>query len=358
MICCAHASDPDHRPRSGRWLLGETTWPPSLRGYSRGALPIMKPGALRVRIQTLLVATSLTALAVAFPSTAAEQVQAARRQPIDGPTAMARSRVAADVLMSSYEPGKAWFPSSWWNSAVALQTIGDYMERTGDRRYLPQLDNTFEKDKGTFPAGALSGDPLLGNFTSRAIDDSEWWGLTWVGAYDVTHDQKYLDMALKIADYVQGYWDPSTCGGGVWWDAEKTNKNAVANELYVRPTAQLHNRISGDTPWLAPAKAGWSWLTGSGMINGSGLVNDGLTGDCHNNGGTVWSYNQGLAIGAGLELERATHDPAIMTTVRRLADAAITSPALVSDGVLTESCDATDRTCDDNAKQFKGVFAR
>jgi rhamnogalacturonyl hydrolase YesR len=92
------------------------------------------------------------------------------------------------------------------------------MQRTGDRRYLGQLDNTFEKDKGAFPAGVLSGDPLLGNFTSRAIDDSEWWGLTWLQAYDLTHDPKYLDMAVTIADYVNGYWDTSTCGGGVWWD--------------------------------------------------------------------------------------------------------------------------------------------
>jgi predicted alpha-1,2-mannosidase len=274
------------------------------------------------------------------------------------PPSVARAKAAAAVLMRDYDPVKAWWPSSWWNSAVAMQTIEDYMQRTGDRSYLAQVDNTFEKDKGTFPAGVLSGDPLLGNFTSRAIDDSEWWGLTWIGAYDLTHDAKYLDMAVTIADYVQGYWDPSTCGGGVWWDAEKTYKNAVTNGLYVRLTAELHNRISGDTTWLARAKAGWSWLTGSGMINASGLVNDGLTGDCHNNGGTVWSYNQGLAIGAGLELSRATHDPAVLTTVRRLADAALDSPALVSGGVLTESCDAPDKTCDDNAKQFKGVFAR
>jgi predicted alpha-1,6-mannanase (GH76 family) len=239
-----------------------------------------------------------------------------------------------------------------------MQTIEDYMLRTGDRSYVAQMDNTFEKDKGTFPAGQLSGDPLLGNFTSRAIDDSEWWGLTWVGAYDVTHDQKYLDMAVKIADYVQGYWDPSTCGGGVWWDAEKTYKNAVTNGLYVRLTAELHNRIDGDTTWLARAKAGWAWLTGSGMINASGLVNDGLGADCKNNGGTVWSYNQGLAIGAGAELYRATHDASVLATARRLADAgtAAGSP-LVSHGILTEKCDP-DASCDDNAKQFKGVFLR
>jgi predicted alpha-1,6-mannanase (GH76 family) len=317
----------------------------------------MKLGALRIRVQTLLAAASLTAMAVSLPSMAAEQAQATARQ-TDGPTAMARARVAADVLMSSYDPDKAWFPSSWWNSAVALQTVGDYMQRTGDRRYLGQLNNTFEKDKGVFPAGVLSGDPLLGNFTSRAIDDSEWWGLTWVQAYDLTHDVKYLNMAVTIANYVDGYWDTGTCGGGVWWDGERTYKNAITNGLWIRLTAELHNRIPGDTLWLGRSRTAWAWFQGSGMINANGLVNDGLTNACTNNGQNVWSYNQGLAIGAGLELWRATRDPQVLTSVRRLADAAIGPDALVTNGVLTETCDATDQTCDDNGKQFKGIFMR
>jgi predicted alpha-1,6-mannanase (GH76 family) len=317
----------------------------------------MKLGALRIRVQTLLAVASLTAMAVTLPSIAAEQAQATARQ-TDGSTAMARARVAADVLMSSYDPGKAWFPSSWWNSAVALQTVGDYMQRTGDRRYLGQLNNTFEKDKGVFPAGVLSGDPLLGNFTSRAIDDSEWWGLTWVQAYDLTHDPKYLNMAVTIANYVDGYWDTGTCGGGVWWDGERTYKNAITNGLWIRLTAELHNRIPGDTLWLGRSRTAWAWFQGSGMINANGLVNDGLTNACTNNGQNVWSYNQGLAIGAGLELWRATRDPQVLTSVRRLADAAIGPDALVSNGVLSETCDATDQTCDDNGKQFKGIFMR
>lgn len=276
----------------------------------------------------------------------------------DGSTAVARARVAADVLMASYDPDKAWFPSSWWNSAVALQTVGDYMQRTGDRRYLGQLDNTFEKDKGAFPPGVLSGDPLLGNFTSRAIDDSEWWALTWLQAYDLTGNRKYLNMAVTIANFVYGYWDTSTCGGGVWWNAERTYKNAVTNGLWIRLTAELHNRIQGDHEWLARSRAAWAWFQGSGMINAQGLVNDGLTDACTNNGQTVWSYNQGLAIGAGLELWRATRDPSILATVRHLADAAIGADGLVADGILTERCDALDQTCDDNGKQFKGIFMR
>jgi predicted alpha-1,6-mannanase (GH76 family) len=275
-----------------------------------------------------------------------------------GPTATARARVAADVLMSSYEPVKAWFPSSWWNSAVALQTVGDYMERTGDRRYLQQLDTTFEKDKGVFPAGYLSGDPLLGNFTSRAIDDSEWWALTWVQTYDLTKNPKYLDMAVTIARYVEGYWD-DTCGGGVWWDAERTYKNAVTNGLWIRLTAELHNRIPGDRHWLGRAQQGWNWFTGSGLINADGLVNDGLTtSTCQSNHETVWTYNQGLAIGAGLELWRATRNPGLLTTVRRLADSAIGTKGLAPGGVLAESCEVPGKSCDDNQKQFKGIFLR
>lgn len=317
----------------------------------------MKLDASRLRVQMLLAVTSLTAMAITFPSAAAEQARSASPH-ADGPAAMARARVAADVLMSSYEPEKAWFPSSWWNSAVALQTIGDYMQRTGDRRYLGQLNNTFEKDKGVFPAGVLSGDPLLGNFTSRAIDDSEWWGLTWLQAYDLTHDPKYLNMAVTIASYVNGYWDTGTCGGGVWWDGERTYKNAVTNGLWIRLTAELHNRIPGDTLWLGRSRTAWAWFQGSGLINADGLVNDGITNACTNNGQNVWSYNQGLAIGAGLELWRATRDPQVLTSVRRLADAAIGPNALVTDGVLTDICDAADQTCDDNGKQFKGIFMR
>lgn len=305
---------------------------------------------------TLAVA-GLMMLAVALAPVATAQTRPSGPR-TDGSTAVARSRVAADVLMSSYDPDKAWFPSSWWNSAVALQTVGDYMQRTGDRRYIGPLDNTFEKDKGVFPAGVLSGDPLLGNFTSRAIDDSEWWGLTWVQAYDLTGNRKYLDMAVTIADYVHGCWDTSTCGGGVWWNAERTYKNAITNGLWIRLTAELHNRMHGDKLWLARSREAWAWFQGSGMINAKGLVNDGLTDTCANNGQTVWSYNQGLAIGAGLELWRATRDPGILATVRHLADAAIGPDGLTADGILTESCDALEQTCDDNAKQFKGIFMR
>jgi predicted alpha-1,6-mannanase (GH76 family) len=269
-----------------------------------------------------------------------------------------RTQAAADALMYSYDPNTAYWDSSWWNSAVALATMIDYMRQTGDTSYEWIVDHTFEVDKVPFPAGARSSDAIDGDFISRATDDSEWWALAWIDAFDLTGDTKYLEEAVTIANYVNGLWDTSTCGGGVWWDRERTYKNAVTNGLWIVLAAQLHERLAGDTLWLGRATTAWNWFQSSGMIDSAGLVNDGLTSGCANNGQTVWSYNQGLAIGAGVEIWRATGDGSALAKARQLADAGTTSSALVSGGVLTEPCDTATAGCDDNGKQFKGVFMR
>jgi len=269
-----------------------------------------------------------------------------------------RAAAAADALMWSYQPDTAWWLSSWWNSAVAVTAVMDWMKKTGRTDYRWIVDRTFTVNKVAMPAGQKSSDPIDGDFISRAIDDAAWWGIAWVQAYDLTGDARYLNEAVIIANYVNGFYDTSTCGGGVWWDRERTYKNAVTIGLYVRLAASLHNRLSGDTTWLNRAVTGWNWFAGSGLINSAGLVNDGLTGGCANNGGTVYTYNQGLAIGAAVEVYRATGNAAVLSAARRLADSAMSSTVLTKSGILTESCDTADRTCDDNGKQFKGVFMR
>ncbi|HEV2638182.1 MAG TPA: glycoside hydrolase family 76 protein [Actinocrinis sp.] len=265
---------------------------------------------------------------------------------------------AASALMWSYDPYNAWWPSSWWNSAVGLTSIIDYTQKTGDTQYEWIVNRTLQVNDVAFPAGTRSSDPIQGDFISQATDDTEWWALAWIDAYDLTKNQTYLNEAVTIMNYVSTLWDTGTCGGGVWWNTQKTYKNAVTNGLYVTLTASLHNRIPGDTAWLAKANTAWTWFLGSGMINSSGLVNDGQTTSCTDNNQTVWSYNQGLAIGAGLEMYKATGNAADLTEAEHLAQSAIGSTALASNGLLTESCDSPTTTCDDNQKQFKGIFMR
>ncbi|WP_203660695.1 glycoside hydrolase family 76 protein [Actinocatenispora rupis] len=269
----------------------------------------------------------------------------------------ARSRAAAAVtaMMGWYDTdsGRWDRDAPWWQSGNALQSLLDYVAATGDRRYLSVAAHTIDVQRAPLPWWPEGG----GDFRADSTDDTGWWALALVRMYDLTGDQRYLDIAAEDEDYMGRYWDP-VCGGGLWWDIPtQTYKNAISTELYIELAAALHNRIPGDRAHLARAMRAWRWFAASGMIGPGSLVNDGLTSGCANNGGTTWTYNQGVVLGGLAELYRATGDRTLLAQARRIADAVVSGPELTHDGVLTEPCEPAG-SCNADQAAFKGVFAR
>ena len=270
-------------------------------------------------------------------------------------TAWARSTVhagsrieaAANALMQYYNNNGLWTTAGWWNSANCLTAIIDYMRQTGDRTYLYAIGTTFDKNRGA----------QWGDFTNEYIDDVGWWGLAWVDAYDLTGEARYLQMAQTDADFMYGYRDDK-CGGGLWWSADRNYKNAIPNELFIKLAASLHNRIPGDTKYLQRAVEVVEWFERSGMINSEGLVNDGLTDDCRNNGRDTWTYNQGVILGGYVQLQQATGNSQYITKARNLADAVLRSPNLNPNNILREPCEPGGGECGGDASSFKGIFIR
>lgn len=273
-----------------------------------------------------------------------------------GETARQRDAAAVRAMMGFYDQASGrWDPdAAWWQSGNALQALLDYVAATGDRRYLARAAHTIAVQRAPLPWWPQGG----GDFRADSTDDTGWWALALVRMYDLTRDREYLRIAEEDEAYMYSYWD-GVCGGGLWWDIPtKTYKNAISLELYLKLAASLHNRVPGDTRYLGRAVAAWRWFAGSGMVNGAHLVNDGLTtqqGTCANNGGTTWTYNQGVVLGGLTELYRATDDRALLADARAIAGAALRG--LTRDGVLTEPCEPAG-TCDADQAAFKGVFAR
>lgn len=255
------------------------------------------------------------------------------------------SKAGLTELLASYHPGTGLIGDSWWQSAVALSTVETYVQTTGDDSYNALVARAFELNSA-------------GKFENSSNDDTAWWALVWLQAYDATHVSAYLSMAETDADYIHQDWDDA-CGGGVWWQrSPRAYKNAISNELFLELTAWLHNSIPGDSKYLRWAKAEWSWLNQSGMINQGNLVNDGLDDSCANNAGVTWTYNQGVILAGLAQLYQATGNHSLLTRAEELARAAIGQ--LTVGGVLAEPCEAAPCAAqlDNDTRAFKGIFVR
>jgi predicted alpha-1,6-mannanase (GH76 family) len=257
-----------------------------------------------------------------------------------GTSSAATTPASASIatLMESYDAKSGRIGGGWWTGAVALSTVMTYRQATGDSQYDYAITEAWEKNKS-------------GNFTNEYLDDTGWWALVWLQAYDITGNGAYLQMAQTDAAYMRTYWD-SQCGGGIYWSTAKAYKASIANELFLAVTAGLHNRLPGDTTFLGWANDEWSWFNGSGLLS-SNLVKDGLyVAGCTFNNANL-TYNQGVVLHGLSELAKATGNAGPLASARSIATAAV--HRFNKNGVLYDGCEPN---CAGDFQSFKGIFIR
>jgi predicted alpha-1,6-mannanase (GH76 family) len=256
------------------------------------------------------------------------------------PDPVERDAWAIGTLLTYFSPrtGRWRTPTGEaWQPALAIEAVLSSFERSRDVRALNVVEKSFARYRGR---------------RSRFFDDLGWYVNVWLRAYDATGDPKYLTEAQSVFVAMTEGWD-GRCGGGLWWNEDRTYKNAITNELFLLAAARLHRRtgLPGYRDW---AQRTWTWFDGAGLVNSAGLVNDGLDGDCHNNGQTTWTYNQGVLLGGLIELWRITKDGALLATAHRIADATIAT--LTGDSVLRDPTGPAAAHADTHL--FKGILAQ
>ncbi len=196
------------------------------------------------------------------------------------------------------------------------------------------LRNYFDTDnagavEGTYTSTLAAFDgtaaPPTGPGGAKYYDDNDWVGIELVRLYKQTRDPSLLASAEGIMAFELAGWQSSPelgCSGGLPFSntAENTDRNTITTAPAAELAVQLY-RVTGQSQYLQFAVTAYEW------VRSCLLESNGMYGDHVNRRGIIeprlWSYTQGVMIGAGTLLYQVTGDGAYLYQARQTAAAAL-----------------------------------
>ena len=245
------------------------------------------------------------------------------------------------LLNNSHPVGDNVVFNYWWLAHV-LDVRLDAYERTGDQQWLDAAIATYRNI-----LERNGGSPFNDYF-----DDMLWYALATLRLHRATGEPAYRDAAAAIWRHVIEHgWNDHLGPSLAWRKQQLDYKNTPANGPLVILSCRLADLLD-DQPYLDYARRSFAWLTETLVDPVTGFVEDGINREQDGRIDTQWrfTYNQGLYVGAAVELARTADDPdALIKTGTRTAVTAI--DALAPDGVFPDEGDG-------DAGLFKGIFYR
>jgi len=233
----------------------------------------------------------------------------------------------------------------WWLAHV-LDARLDAFERTGDTAWRDQAEETYRN------IVERNGGQLFNDY----FDDMLWFALAILRLHHATGNASYRDDAVAIWDHViaEG-WNDAGGESLAWRKQQLEYKNTPANGPLVILALRLERDVPGadaaGRDFRRYATTAFAWLEAT-LVGADGFVEDGVNREGDGRVDTQWrfTYNQGLYVGAAVELARSTGDRAFLERAARTARVAI---AELSDGsVFRDEGEGGDEGL------FKGVFYR
>jgi predicted alpha-1,6-mannanase (GH76 family) len=231
---------------------------------------------------------------------------------------------------------------NYWPQAHALDVLVDAYMRTHSKSLIDYMSRWYTG------VPARNG----GSFLNQYYDDMGWNALAMLRAYDVTKNRQWKTAVETVWTDIQGGWN-TTRGGGIAWQKQQLYyKNTPANGPACILAARLYERFhhAADLAW---AQKIYTWEKTTLVDPGTGFVYDGINGKNDGQLNTTYrfTYNQGLFIGAAMELYKATGQPTYLSDALKTANNVLTDPTLSMAGILKDEGQG-------DGGLFKGVLVR
>ena len=202
----------------------------------------------------------------------------------------------------------------WWQ-AHGLNAIVDASQRVNDDRYYGLITDFYN-----------GIDQSNNGFINDFYDDMCWMGIALTRSYQLTSNTQFLNTAKLLWEDIITGWN-ETNGGGISWNKQMLYyKNTPSNATAAILSFRLYE-ITGESKYLAMGESIINWLYLTLVDKTTGLVWDGIgrNGDDQIDYNWLFTYNQGIFIGAcilyfNIVQETVWLDRAIRTADNALVD--------------------------------------
>ncbi len=212
----------------------------------------------------------------------------------------------------------------YWRNAHVMDIFVDGYVRTNQNFYKTRMENLLRGMLET------NGNTLSINF----YDDMDWLALSSLRAYQATNEQGYLDAVNYLWNDIKTGINDIMGGGVAWRKTQRHYKNTPATAPAIILAARLY-QLNKNIADLNTAKDLYTWQKATLVDPQSGIVWDGIN---SNNDGQLdkrkFTYNQGIYMGAGLELYKATGEVSYLNDAIKTANATMTDLELAPAGYL------------------------
>ncbi|MDN3582780.1 glycoside hydrolase family 76 protein [Mucilaginibacter flavus] len=230
---------------------------------------------------------------------------------------------------------------NYWPQAHTLDIFTDAFLRTKNEVFKQRMKSL------------LNGTRITnGNkYPNEYYDDMEWLALASLRGYQATNDNDYLDVANTLWTDIKTGVNNNQGGGIAWRKSQLDYKNTPANAPAIIFACRLYALKKNDAD-LTLAKSLYTWLTSTLVDPSSGIIWDGING---NHDGQIsknkFTYNQGVYMGAALELYHVTQNADYLADAVRNATATINDTDISPGGLLKSEGQG-------DGGLFKGILVR
>lgn len=227
------------------------------------------------------------------------------------------------TYLASEEQANVPNPYSYlWPYSGTFSAVNALLETTKDKKYQQLLDERVLKGLNEYfdterSPHAYSSYIQSAPTSDRFYDDNVWLGIDFTDTYQLTKNQKYLDKATQIWNFIESGTDDLLGGGIYWCEQKKESKNTCSNAPGSVFALKLF-KATNDSTYFKKGKALYEWTKENLQDTTDFLYFDHIRLD-GKIGKAKFAYNSGQMMQSAALLYQLTKDPVYLEEAQNIA---------------------------------------